>query len=632
MPPLPGHSDPPRAAETRVLVLGSGSEIPLPAGAVLSIGHGDGVDLDLGFGPPTTARLVALGEGEVRVEAWRRGVAVGDRDVEERLHADLTRGPVTVFVDDEALLELSLGEPTGAAPAPRLALAPAEKPALEFDPASEPARPTAREALLAALAGRAPWKPLPRRDDTPRSILISLSVHAALIILLGLLLSNLTWTTPRPPTTLRIVMARAPLDADRPQATPGADEPDEETGTAQTPESIAVRTPNTDTNGVAAPRPPGLAAEDWEPQDSIGVGGGRSGTYYAGRTGARERLLAEGGGDGETEGALRRALAWLAAHQDEDGTWGAQSFEAHCGGAPCGAAGREEHRDATTALALLAYLGAGHDHRTGPWRDTVKSALRALSRRQRADGSFGRGDKRAYDGALALFALSEAYGMTSAPVLRGPAQRAVDYWVKRQSDSGGWRYFPGDGEADTSVTGWVAMGLLAAERAGLNVPRLALDGCRRWMSSSISEDGRVGYLSRGHGTTALLGVGYFVSVMLGRDAADAPMQAVADRLLDTRPRWSENTDLGRFNHGTYEPMHWYYGGLAAFQCGGGTWEAWNRRLRNVLLKSQRGDGHRTGSWDPRGPTGSDGGRVVTTALLALCLEVYYRYPRVTSLR
>ena len=35
-----------------------------------------------------------------------------------------------------------------------------------------------------------------------------------------------------------------------------------------------------------------------------------------------------------------------------------------------------------------------------------------------------------------------------------------------------------------------------------------------------------------------------------------------------------------------------------------------------------------GSWDPIDPWGGDGGRVYSTALLAMCLEVYYRYDRV----
>ena len=53
---------------------------------------------------------------------------------------------------------------------------------------------------------------------------------------------------------------------------------------------------------------------------------------------------------------------------------------------------------------------------------------------------------------------------------------------------------------------------------------------------------------------------------------------------------------------------------------------WNSRIRDVLLQNQSRDGDSAGSWDPVGDSyGDSGGRIYTTALGALCLEVYYRY-------
>jgi hypothetical protein len=53
---------------------------------------------------------------------------------------------------------------------------------------------------------------------------------------------------------------------------------------------------------------------------------------------------------------------------------------------------------------------------------------------------------------------------------------------------------------------------------------------------------------------------------------------------------------------------------------------WNRRIRDVLLENQARDGDHAGSWDPKGDHwAAQPGRVYTTALGALCLEVYYRY-------
>jgi hypothetical protein len=44
-----------------------------------------------------------------------------------------------------------------------------------------------------------------------------------------------------------------------------------------------------------------------------------------------------------------------------------------------------------------------------------------------------------------------------------------------------------------------------------------------------------------------------------------------------------------------------------------------------LLALQRADGDLAGTWDPDAIWGGYGGRIYSTALATLCLEVYYRY-------
>jgi hypothetical protein len=71
---------------------------------------------------------------------------------------------------------------------------------------------------------------------------------------------------------------------------------------------------------------------------------------------------------------------------------------------------------------------------------------------------------------------------------------------------------------------------------------------------------------------------------------------------------------------------WYYATLASFHSGGPQWEAWNARLLAALLPLQRGGpGPLAGSWDPDPVWGGHGGRVYSTALSAMTLEVYYRH-------
>ena len=76
--------------------------------------------------------------------------------------------------------------------------------------------------------------------------------------------------------------------------------------------------------------------------------------------------------------------------------------------------------------------------------------------------------------------------------------------------------------------------------------------------------------------------------------------------------------------------YWYYGTYALFQMGAQKpeyWKRWEEALVPTLLESQRADGDARGSWDPVGPWGHSGGRVYSTALMTLCLEVHFRYGR-----
>jgi hypothetical protein len=79
--------------------------------------------------------------------------------------------------------------------------------------------------------------------------------------------------------------------------------------------------------------------------------------------------------------------------------------------------------------------------------------------------------------------------------------------------------------------------------------------------------------------------------------------------------------------------YWYYATLCMFQMGDDVWKTWNVNMKKALIGNQRKggplDGSKQdvdGSWDPIGGGHvSYGGRVFSTSLGALTLEVYYRY-------
>ncbi|MCA9039887.1 MAG: hypothetical protein KDA65_06005, partial [Planctomycetaceae bacterium] len=75
----------------------------------------------------------------------------------------------------------------------------------------------------------------------------------------------------------------------------------------------------------------------------------------------------------------------------------------------------------------------------------------------------------------------------------------------------------------------------------------------------------------------------------------------------------------------YNLYYWYYGTLAMYQHGGKDWNTWNNSLRDRIVAEQRRTGEFAGSWEPRSKWAPYGGRIYTTALSTLCLEVYYRF-------
>jgi hypothetical protein len=70
--------------------------------------------------------------------------------------------------------------------------------------------------------------------------------------------------------------------------------------------------------------------------------------------------------------------------------------------------------------------------------------------------------------------------------------------------------------------------------------------------------------------------------------------------------------------------YWYYATYAMHNMGGEYRLWWNRRIRDVLVDHQSKRGHQAGSWSPKGENWLSN-RVMTTAVGALCLEVYDRY-------
>jgi hypothetical protein len=377
--------------------------------------------------------------------------------------------------------------------------------------------------------------------------------------------------------------------------------------------------------------------------DLLGVGGSAGGA--PGKYGKR--------GSGKVGGTASQrnvelGLDWLKRHQDPAGFWSSSDFARHCETNRCAGEGDPSLDVGVTSLALLAFLGAGNTPNVGRYQTVVRKGLKWLIARQNAEnGLFGELNGHEgflYDHALATLAMCESYGLSKWPILKEPAQRGIRMIQGARNPYAAWRYaYPPNGQNDLSVTGWMILALKSAEDFGLEVDPKAFADTRLWLDSITDENTwRAGYLTKGgysarepgmaerwpqEKTESMTAVAMLCRIFLGEDLdTSAALRGGADLLRKRLPEWNES-------EGTIDYYYWYYGSYAMYQMGGKDWDAWHGRMLEAVLKRQRQDGDEQGSWDPQyDPWGHRGGRVYSTAILTLCLEVYYRYDRVLGAR
>lgn len=392
-----------------------------------------------------------------------------------------------------------------------------------------------------------------------------------------------------------------------------------------------------------AAEPPAPAA----PAEPLGL--------YSERTRAdRETWIGEVGGTPESELGVAGGLDWLARHQAEDGHWGPDCLgpEGLCCERqhPCSGNGGK-FEAALTGLAVLAFqAGGNYDFNGRPYSDHVRRGLDWLVARQGPNGeivgSLNQIDpqRRAvtyesrymYEHAIATFALAESCAVARAAQRHADerylnaALKAVQFIENQQHDDGGWRYSPIKFEpSDASVSGWVMLALKTAIEADLPVDKQVLSRMVAFFKTLESPTtGRTRYQLNVYGTDALTGVGMMVDEFVRKQPNSELIELAAPYLADEAKRhWGEGRDGGS------DFYLWYNCTLAMFQAGGDPWKEWNDVVRNHIISLQlHGSDCVRGSWEPQSHWGAAGGRIYTTALAVLTLEVYYRFAREGVLR
>ena len=480
--------------------------------------------------------------------------------------------------------------------------------------------PAATAAAMAAGAGGGFRDRLTAFVRNSPAFSVSLSLHCLLLLLLAL------WVVrERPLKKLRLSLAFGSANVrandngiDIVPAKQPTQQPDEKVTEVAKTELPTVKSPR----AAPSPKPElpdaaaGTAAAD-KPMVAPAVG-----MLLAGReAGRKEVLLGAAGGGDVTELAVTLALDWLKKQQNQkDGLWSLTG--------PYDDGGSQENELAATAMALLAFQGAGNTLTEGPHRAVVARAWRSLLKAQQEDGSFDVGQvpmqHALYSHAQATMALCELYGMSRDPKLAEPAARAVAYCVAAQGPNGGWRYEPGK-PGDMSVTGWYMMALKTAEMAGMAVPATTFEGIGGFLDTVANGNGsRYGYRRdsplkpAGPVTAAVTAEGLLCRQYLGWPQKDPRLVEGLELLMAENPL--------DFESDSKDAYAWYYITQVAHHMEGEAWQRWNDRLREVLPREQVVKGRQRGSWDPSlDRWGHIGGRLFVTSFCVYMLETYYRH-------
>lgn len=302
----------------------------------------------------------------------------------------------------------------------------------------------------------------------------------------------------------------------------------------------------------------------------------------------------------EVKVIYERGLVYLSNSQQPDGSW----------------AGSQQG-GGITGMCLMAFLAYGEDPNFGQYRREIQRAVRSIIESQNA--STGYIPSSMYHHGFATLALSEAYGAVDETLLwedgdggrkRRSIGEALELAVRcamtAQNQEGGWRYNPNSSDADTSVSGAVLMGLLAARNAGIEVPDEVIDKALLYYQGMTNSNGEVGYSGRGGNGTSMNRTSIATLVFAVGKRKKWPQYEATSKYIATQLDHQE---------GAYPFYFRYYMAQALFQSDYDAWVKWKRENTAALRNLQHEDGHIDASHGP----------AYGTAMSLLSLALDYRY-------
>lgn len=345
----------------------------------------------------------------------------------------------------------------------------------------------------------------------------------------------------------------------------------------------------------------------------------------------RKKLLREFGGryGGQAEKAVLKGLDWLKSVQREDGAWGIGTSKSMTA---------KQERARLTGLALLCYLAHGETSQSENYGEAVQRAIQyLLDEQDEKTGSFvpfsktvgSHDDIGVYGHAIATYALAEAYGLTRAPMLKEPVEKAVRLIIDGQQPNGGWDHrYQHEKWSDLSVGGWQVQALKAAQAADVEVEGIdaALAKSVPFVQAMHDEGGqffyRIGNKTPNSGLDYMTGVAVLCMQLAGSNRVNE-VKAGLEYLKDVEcTDWDEGWEKTGKNKSFNIAYEWYYNTQAIFQKGGSKWSSWNNKFAPMLIEAQ----DKSGAWKPPSEAEEEISKdiIYTTSFCTLSLQVYYR--------
>ena len=305
----------------------------------------------------------------------------------------------------------------------------------------------------------------------------------------------------------------------------------------------------------------------------------------------------------EIHRAAQRGLEYLAAHQNDNGSWtckiGYKLNENYM-------ADRANDHVCITALCGMAFLAAGEVPGQGKHGQVLEKALDyVLSCVRESDGYITKNGTRMYEHAFSTMFLAEIYGQSRRQDVGEKLRGAVRCVINSQNREGGWRYQPTTVDADISVTVSTLQALRAARNVGISVPKSVIDAAVKYIKGCANGDGSFNYqIERGmtRSTFPLTACG-----VVALHSAGEYYDRIVDKGIAYLQRFRRS-----LRYGEYHYMYGHYYAVQAFYVkGGDAFEDYYKSVTSELLSHQHDDGH----WD------DDVGDTYATAMACIIMQV-----------